>query len=144
MATHSSILAWRIPWTEEPDRLQSMKSQRVKHDWVTNISIISNNYAYHSCYKTLCGYREKNWPTADVINSERNLWMETEDTWELVKWKIVEWEGVSDQQGGIQTGVYKADPSGCGRMWQIQGTSDASIGQGCIKRNWSRENVSWE
>ena len=32
MATHSSILAWRIPWTEEPDRLQSMKSQRVKHD----------------------------------------------------------------------------------------------------------------
>ena len=29
MATHSSILAWRIPWTEEPDRLQSMGSQRV-------------------------------------------------------------------------------------------------------------------
>ena len=28
MATHSSILAWRIPWTEEPDRLQSMESQR--------------------------------------------------------------------------------------------------------------------
>ena len=33
MATHSSILAWRIPWTEEPDRLQSMGSQRVRHDW---------------------------------------------------------------------------------------------------------------
>ena len=32
MATHSSILAWRIPWTEEPDGLQSMRSQRVKHD----------------------------------------------------------------------------------------------------------------
>ena len=32
MATHSSILAWRIPWTEEPDRLQSMGSQRVGHD----------------------------------------------------------------------------------------------------------------
>ena len=32
MATHSSILAWRIPWTEEPDRLQSMGSQRVRHD----------------------------------------------------------------------------------------------------------------
>ena len=29
MATHSSILAWRMPWTEEPDRLQSMESQRV-------------------------------------------------------------------------------------------------------------------
>ena len=32
MATHSSILAWRIPWTEEPGRLQSMWSQRVGHD----------------------------------------------------------------------------------------------------------------
>ena len=36
MATHSSILAWRIPWTEKPGRLQSMGSQRVIHDWVTN------------------------------------------------------------------------------------------------------------
>ena len=32
MATHSSILAWKIPWTKEPDRLQSMGSQRVGHD----------------------------------------------------------------------------------------------------------------
>ena len=32
MTTHSSILAWKIPWTEEPDRLQSMGSQRVKHN----------------------------------------------------------------------------------------------------------------
>ena len=32
MATHSSILAWRIPWTEEPGRLQSLGSQRVGHD----------------------------------------------------------------------------------------------------------------
>ena len=35
MATHSSILAWRIPWTEEPGGLQSMGSHRVRHDWVT-------------------------------------------------------------------------------------------------------------
>jgi len=33
MATHSSILAWRIPRTEEPGGLQSMGSQRVRHDW---------------------------------------------------------------------------------------------------------------
>ena len=32
MATHSSILAWRIPWTEEPGRLHSMGTQRVRHD----------------------------------------------------------------------------------------------------------------
>ena len=36
MATHLSILAWRIPWTEEPDRLQFTESQRVGHNRVTN------------------------------------------------------------------------------------------------------------
>ena len=35
MATHSSILAWRIPWTEEPGGLQSMGSQRVRRDLAT-------------------------------------------------------------------------------------------------------------
>ena len=35
MATHSSILAWKIPWKEEPGRLQSLRSQRVRHDLVT-------------------------------------------------------------------------------------------------------------
>ena len=36
MATQSSILAWRIPWTEEPGRLQPMQSRRVRYDRVTN------------------------------------------------------------------------------------------------------------
>ena len=36
MATHSSIFAWKIPWTEEPGGLQSLGSQRVGHDWATN------------------------------------------------------------------------------------------------------------
>ena len=35
MATHSSILAWRIPWTEEPGVLQMMGSQKVRHNWAT-------------------------------------------------------------------------------------------------------------
>ena len=39
MATHSSPLAWKIPWTEEPGRLQSMGSQRVGHDWATSLSL---------------------------------------------------------------------------------------------------------
>ena len=37
MATHSSTLAWKIPWTEEPGRLQSMGSKRVGHDWATSL-----------------------------------------------------------------------------------------------------------
>ena len=36
MAIHASILAWRIPWTEEPGSLQSMELQRVGHEWATN------------------------------------------------------------------------------------------------------------
>ena len=36
MATHSSILAWKIPWTEEPGGLQSMELQRVRHDLATD------------------------------------------------------------------------------------------------------------
>ena len=39
MATHSSILAWRIPWMEEPGGLQCSGSQRVGHDWVTSLSL---------------------------------------------------------------------------------------------------------
>ena len=38
MATHSSILAWRGPWTQEPGELQSVDSQRVGYDWEHNVS----------------------------------------------------------------------------------------------------------
>ena len=57
MAIHSSTIAWKIPWTEEPGRLQSMGSQRVGHDWATSRSCncnkdqvvrISDNLAEHS------------------------------------------------------------------------------------------------
>ena len=65
MAAHSSILAWRIPWTEEPGRLQSMGLQRVGHDWVTftlcwlykigsevseSRSVVSNSLRSHGLY----------------------------------------------------------------------------------------------
>ena len=39
MATHSSTIAWKTPWTEEPGRLQSMESQRVGHDWAISLSL---------------------------------------------------------------------------------------------------------
>ena len=41
VAPHSSTLAWKIPWTEEPGRLQSMGSRRVGHDWVTSLSLFT-------------------------------------------------------------------------------------------------------
>ena len=39
LATHSSTLAWKLPWTQEPGKLQSMGSLRVRHDWVTSLSL---------------------------------------------------------------------------------------------------------
>ena len=41
MAPHSSTLAWKIPWMEEPGRLQSMGSRRVGHNWVTSLSLFT-------------------------------------------------------------------------------------------------------
>ena len=46
MPTHSSILAWEIPWTEKPDRLQSMGSQRVGHDRETNTVCVTESLCY--------------------------------------------------------------------------------------------------
>ena len=56
MATCSNILAWKIPWTEEPDRLQSTGSQRVRHNWGTNTCFLAVIlYAYFgvslSCWR---------------------------------------------------------------------------------------------
>ena len=48
METHSSILAWRIPWTEEPGGQQSIASQTVEHDWVTKHNTY-NNTASNVC-----------------------------------------------------------------------------------------------
>ena len=55
MATHSSTLAWKIPWTEKPGRLQSMGSQRVRHDWTTSL------YLYYSGYTYWFWFSQKKW-----------------------------------------------------------------------------------
>ena len=59
IATHSCILAWRIPWTEEPGRLQSMESQRVGHNWETNTHTHTHMYftlytLNFTCYVSVC------------------------------------------------------------------------------------------
>ena len=48
MATHSSILAWRIPWTEEPGGLQSIESQRVRHNWAAKLK--------HGMFRSIPGF----------------------------------------------------------------------------------------
>ena len=86
MATHSSTLAWKIPWMEEPGRLQSMGSPRVGHDWVTSLSLF-----------TFMHWRRKWQPTPVFLSGESQgewglvscrLWGRTEsDTTEAI------WQG---------------------------------------------------
>ena len=51
LATHSSILAWKTPWTVEPGKLQSVGSQRVRHDWAANTHTHTHT---HTCATWLC------------------------------------------------------------------------------------------
>ena len=55
MAPHSSTLAWKIPWMEEPGRLQSMGLQRVGHDWATSLLLSFTSFCplllYRTCYQ---------------------------------------------------------------------------------------------
>ena len=64
LATHSSILAWRTPWTEEPGGLQSIGSQRVRHDWsnlaCTQVSYYTNYVIMHLfslLWKNILGWK---------------------------------------------------------------------------------------
>ena len=63
MAPHSSTLAWRIPWTEKPGRLQSMGSRRVRHDWATSLSVF-----------TFMHWRRKWQPTPVFLPGESQGW----------------------------------------------------------------------
>ena len=63
MAPHSSTLAWKIPWMEEPGRLQSMGSLRVWHDWATSLSLF-----------TFMHWRWKWQPTSVFLPRESQGW----------------------------------------------------------------------
>ena len=65
MAPHSSSLAWKIPWTEEPDRLQSMGSLRVGHDWATSLSLSLFTFMH---------WRRKWQPTPVFLPGESQGW----------------------------------------------------------------------
>ena len=63
MATYSGTLAWKLPWTEEPGRLQSMGSQRVRHGWATSLSLF-----------TFMHWRRKRQPTPVFSPIESHGW----------------------------------------------------------------------
>ena len=64
MAAHSSILAWKIPWTEEPGGLQSMGSQRVRHNWACVFAPLS----FLSLKKRQVSHKTERLPTESSLN----------------------------------------------------------------------------
>ena len=84
METHSSILSWRIPWTEEPGGLQSVRFRRVRHDWVTEhaqllciwiYQFVSSSQWHCEVVKSITilfpFYCRGNWYTEPVNNSSQ-------------------------------------------------------------------------
>ena len=116
MATHCSILAWKISWTEEPDGLQSMGSQKVRHNWVTNTNTAAAAPAAKSLQScpTLCDPRDGSSPGSPVpgILQARTLeWVAISfsNAWKWngkVKWFSCVWLLATPR-----TAAYQAPPS---------------------------------
>ena len=70
MATHSSILAWKIPWMVEPGRLQSMGSQRVGHDWATSLSLSQCRRPGFNSWVRMTSWRRERLPTPVFLPGE--------------------------------------------------------------------------
>ena len=101
MAPHSSTLAWKIPWTEEPGRLQSMGSLRVGHDWATSLSLF-----------TFIQWGRKWHPTPVFLRGE------SQGRGSLVGCRL--W-GCTESPGGLLSGVAQS------QTWLKQLSSSSSI-----------------
>ena len=79
MATHSSILAWRIPWTEEPGGLQSIGSQKDRHDWATKHSTVFQLWTHTSITCCSVYHNLKKYFKLDFSFSPANSWSRGEE-----------------------------------------------------------------
>ena len=134
MAPHSSTLAWKIPWTEEPGGVQSMGSQRVGHDWVTSLSRF-----------TFMHWRRKWQPTPVFLPGESqgwgslvscHLWAHTEsDTTERLQFhfSLFTFHFYALEK---ETATHSSVPA-----WRIPGMGEPSglpsIGSHRVGHNWS-------
>ena len=132
MAPHSSTLAWKIPWTEEPRGLQSMGSLRVRHDWATSLSCIgegNGNPLQCSClenpreggawwaavYGVAQSWTRLRWLSSSSSNRERSYITK-------LGWNVHLDLNISGKSWETATGV----PDGRGPGWYIQLTGETS------------------
>ena len=121
MATHSSILAWRIPWMEEPGGLQSMGSQRVGHDWASSHPFTS----FHFLFK----WSEVKWVKWSEVKSLSHVRLSA-IPWTVAYWappsmgffqaRILEWIAISFSRGTSRPRAWTQVSrvvSGCFTVW---------------------------
>ena len=95
MATHSSILSWRIPWTEEPGGLQSMGLQRVGQDWATKTHAHTHTHTHTHTYtqRGVVGREEGKWAKSNKLlpnSKESHVSWYRFSTWSFGQWKLTD------------------------------------------------------
>ena len=101
MAIHSRTIAWKIPWTEEPGRLQPLGSQRVRHDWATSLHFLSQEGP-----KRFCSVTSLPSPELDPgIASLRKAGLGFQDRWSImslsIRNSVVHWSLVRSPAKGF-------------------------------------------
>ena len=106
MATHSSTLAWRIPWREEPSRLQSMGSQRVGHNWATSLYFTS----LHMLWRGFLG--------GSVVTNPRAM--------QEMQVQSLGWEGPLEKEMATHSSIL---------TWEIPWTKDSLWGSRSVRHD---------
>ena len=147
MATHSSILAWRVPWAEEPDGLQSMGSQRVGHNWATSTFPFTRPVWLVSISWEMKGHRHRE---DDYVKRRQKLewcYHRPRSVWQDTRREEPPWRFQRDHDPAdplildFQTGEKETAIHSSVLAWRIPGTEEPggllSMGSHRVGHDWS-------
>ena len=142
IAPHSSTLAWKIPWMEEPDRLQSTGLLRVGHDWVTSLSLFTFMHWRRKWRPTPVFLPGESQGRGSLVGSSMgshrvgHYWSDLA----AAAAPVVKTENAKDTFSGF----FKAKPSACnqGLTCQIDPPSDSET-EIIYARNWAQWRSFW-